>query len=525
MNPKPRNALVLLNVLSNYARFGVAILCTLLLTPVVIAQLGADHFGLWTLVLCISGYLELFDFGLTTGAMRSIASLGNERHVQKNRLINTLLVVSLSLAPWVAVAAWGVTIWLHDATATTSSTLAALIVLMTLRVVFILPLGVLMGALFGEHRIWVVNSIRAISITGFTVAAWIAMQTGCSVLFLGFLYSLIYTLEYVAYGLVAVRRIPWLRIDLREFDLGTLKGVLGFSASSFTANASSVMLMRTDPLIVSSFLSLGAVALYAVPMRIAEQSFTLSKQLINVFSPLFAQLHGNGSLAAIRSAYLICAKFSFGMMVGILIPAFFHGKAALRFWIGEEFEASYGVLMILLAAAVLRTIQESSANALVMTGKHYFVARISMASALANLILSLVLVGPLGILGVALATLISVALFGCCAMTLRVCQAYDIPVWRFPGTAIMPSLIPALVQWLTLYGTCQIGMPENLFDLALQGAISFAAYALAFRILSLNAQERRVARRWQAEIFRRFRTLVGQRLARSNARDPIASPR
>jgi hypothetical protein len=87
----------------------------------------------------------------------------------------------------------------------------------------------------------------------------------------------------------------------------------------------------------------------------------------------------------------------------------------------------------------------------------------------------------------------------------------------------MPSLLPALIQCLILYGISQIRMPENLFDLALHGAISFAAYAIAFRLLSLTAEERGVACQWQSELLPRLRVVYRERLARANLSDPVAS--
>jgi Na+-driven multidrug efflux pump len=139
------------------------------------------------------------------------------------------------------------------------------------------------------------------------------------------------------------------------------------------------------------------------------------------------------------------------------------------------------------------------------------------------LILSVVLVGPLGIIGVALATLISVALLGCFVTTVRACQAYQIPIWRFHWAAIMPSVLPALVQWLTLHLFSQVRTPANLFELALHGSVSFAAYAIAFRLLSLTADERVVANRWESASLRRLRDLYREQLATSETSDSIAS--
>ena len=514
---RPKDSVVLLNVLSNYARFAIAIVCTVVLTPIVIRELGSESFGLWTLVLCVSGYLELFDMGLTAAAMRAIAGMATEDGQKKQRVINTLLVAGIAVGPLVLLAGAGASWWLMSDPSRANPSIPLIIGFVSLRVMMIIPLGVLMGALFGEHRIWLVNALRAGSIAAFTIAAIAAISLGGGIFWLGASFALIYTLEYVAYGAAARFLIPWFRFDPGQFDGATLREIFGFAFSHSTANASNVVLMRTDPLIVSSFLSLGAVAFYAVPMRITEQLFALSKQMINVFSPLFAQLHSGGRVDAVRSAYLTCSKFSFGLMVGIVVPAMFYASEALQYWIGDDFANSQGVLIVLLIAAAMRTMQESSASALVMTGKHAFVARTAAMSAAANIALSLILVGPLGIVGVATATLISVAVFGVLITTVAACESYSIKPTEFLFRVLVPVALPAVAQLAAMLLLDRLVEPMHLLDLAVVGAVSVLTFLIAFRYCSLTELERIVVQRWIASARSRIQSLI--RIENTRARD------
>lgn len=511
---QPKNSLVMFNACSNYLRFTVAIACTLILTPLVVGQLGAKDYGLWTLVLCISGYLELFDLGLTTGAMRFIAMMGDGHVDRKNQLVSTLVATSLAVVPIVGIAGTGIVLWMTSAgqvvtaDAGAAESIPLLIGMVALRVAITLPLGVLMGVLFGEHRIWMINVVRTCAVTIFTIAAATALTFGGGILELGIWYAIVYSLEYVFYGLFAVRLVPWLKINICSFDAKVLREVLGFSTSSLTANASNVVLMRTDPFLVSIFLSLSAVTFYAVPMRIAEQLFAVSKQLINVFSPLFAQLHGAGRRDSIRSAYIVCTKFSLGLMVGIVGPAVFFARDGLRFWIGDEFADSSSIMTILLAAAVFRTVHESSANALAMTGQHGFIARISILSAIANILFSLLLVGPLGLAGVATGTLLSVAILGCCVTTIRVLGLFELGSWEFVRTALLPCLAPSIVQLCVLLLLSELCPPSGLFSLFWMGCVAFQIYVAAFASVSLRAIERTVALRWMQGALQRLLSII-----------------
>ena len=51
-----------INIATSYARFVVAIAVVYFLTPYIIAEIGIDKYGLWALVLAITGMLGLLDF-------------------------------------------------------------------------------------------------------------------------------------------------------------------------------------------------------------------------------------------------------------------------------------------------------------------------------------------------------------------------------------------------------------------------------------------------------------------------------
>jgi O-antigen/teichoic acid export membrane protein len=489
-------------------RFAVAILCTFILTPKMVEGLGPQDYGLWTLVLCIAGYLELFDCGLSTGAMRFIASASSNDADRKNRLVSTLIIASLGLGVLVALTCIVLAAQVDaSSTSTHPAVLPVLIGLMGLRVMTNLPLGILMGVLFGEHRIWLINGLRILSVSAYTTLCYVALAHGYGMVTVGVIYAVIYSLEYFGYGLAARSTATWLRVLPTTFDKSILREVAGFSLSSFTANAANVVLMRTDPFIVAAHLSLGAVALYSVPLRITEQLFVLAKQLINVFSPLFAELHGRSQQETIRSAYLTCSKFALGLMVGIIVPALTFGQDGLRFWVGEEFAGAAPILWILLSAAILRVLQESSANALAMTGDHVFVARLSIVSAVGNVGMSLALVRVFGINGVALATLLSVAVFGCAVGTIRVCRSFDISAFAFARHVLVPLLVPTAAQLTLLRLISLWSAPTGLSQLFVASCLSGIVYLFTYLAYSLNATERAVVGHWVSQL----RTRISER--------------
>ena len=60
-------------------------------------------------------------------------------------------------------------------------------------------LSVFMGALFGEHRIWLINFVRTFSVIAFSVAAYLALEWGHGWFVIGVIHLVVYGLEYLCF--------------------------------------------------------------------------------------------------------------------------------------------------------------------------------------------------------------------------------------------------------------------------------------------------------------------------------------
>ena len=77
-------------------------------------------------------------------------------------------------------------------------------------------------------------------------------------------------------------------------------------------------------------------------------------------------------------------------------------------------------------------------------GMHRLMATTSIATGVANVVVSIALVRPLGLIGVALGTLIPVACSTFFVVYPAACRRVELPLRTLAGTAIWPALWPAL---------------------------------------------------------------------------------
>ena len=61
-----------------------------ILTPYIINHIGVERFGVWTIVGVLTGYLGLFDLGISTSFVKYIAEYYTHRDFEKiNHVVNT----------------------------------------------------------------------------------------------------------------------------------------------------------------------------------------------------------------------------------------------------------------------------------------------------------------------------------------------------------------------------------------------------------------------------------------------------
>ena len=100
---KLKNIQVLLNNLSwSWLSRGISILVFLIITPLIINEIGREEYGIWVTFSQILVFLSIADLGISSSLGRNIAKNRAEKNYEKNNEIifvsvSTLLLISLSL--------------------------------------------------------------------------------------------------------------------------------------------------------------------------------------------------------------------------------------------------------------------------------------------------------------------------------------------------------------------------------------------------------------------------------------------
>ncbi|MBX7187493.1 MAG: polysaccharide biosynthesis C-terminal domain-containing protein [Vicinamibacteria bacterium] len=480
---------------ASLGRIGVTFAVWFLLTPFMIHSLGAEGYGLWSLLFSMVGFLSLLDLGTGAGVVRCVAETrGHGRLHERDEALSTYLASSLVLSLIGVLGIGAMDLWALPALGIPTGALpiarTALWLVGLRSFILAVPLGFVRGVLFGENRLVALNVAQAVStvIGGLLTAGVLALGAGVrGVAWAGLLGMLIEHLFYLRLALPYLRgmRLSWRRVTLRALRRASSLGL-----AQLMIAASGLVLLRTDPLIVQAFFGMAAVSMYAVAMKVAENTFLIIKQFVNALSPLIAEWHAAGKTTELRELMVRATRLA-GIPAALIGGAAIGGGSSLlRLWLGPEFEAAALPMRILVLSMVLTVPQMVVFGLLTYSDRHHLPARASVVAALVNLALSLLLVRPFGLSGVALGTLGATAIVDVVYVLRSGTSAFGLSFPELARRALLPTWTPLVLLSAFLAVWFQAAPPRNLVDFALKTGIGMSLGALLLGRLALEPEER-----------------------------------
>jgi O-antigen/teichoic acid export membrane protein len=176
-------------------------------------------------------------------------------------------------------------------------------------------------------------------------------------------------------------------------------------------------------------------------------------------------------------------------------------------WVGPGFSESVVILQLLTITVAVRVGTAMASTVLKGAGRHRLLAVANLSAAAANVLLSVALITPIGLRGVALGTLGPVGFMGLFVIFPAACRRVGISVVRAVTEAVWPAVWPAAPMALYLLATRpHIGpsLPVVAANLVAGGLV----YAAVFFAFGLTADERRFCLSKLAEGAARARTLL-----------------
>ena len=451
-------------IATSWAGAVLTILLTYFLTPYTLGQMGQERYGAWLLITSFTGYLALLALGTPMSSVRHLTTAAQTKDPrQLNAAIGLLLGVNALLA--VMEMTVGLVLFtLFDRLYPMSPKLESEVLPAFLLLVFqvglsfisIVPSAVLQaeGHFVPAHSIAIVVLVCRGVVT--VVSLYWLRSLGAMALT-----QLACTLCEAGLGWLLVRRlVPAARFRLRRLVWADIRPVAAFSVYVLVLSLGVQLSFQTDALIVGRVLGVEAVPYYGVPNSLMVSVMGLIISIAAVVMPTATRLHQQGATGELRVILLKWTKIAFTLVLTVAVYLVVLGPSFLGRWMGPDYKANSGVVLITLALAsiIFLPIRGVGLPLLMGLGQPRQVTLAFLGCAVVNIISSLVLIHPLGLFGEALGTAIPNAAFALIAMVLS-CRAVQLPVAELLAYVVPGPLLgslPALAALLALRATWEI---------------------------------------------------------------------
>jgi O-antigen/teichoic acid export membrane protein len=467
-----------------------ATLVALFLTPYIIGHLGIERFGIWALVMVLTGYFGLLDFGIGTSFVKYISEFYAKKDYEKiNQVVNTGVIFYLIFAALIIA-------------------LAFLIINNPLLNLFNIPpelygearfvflLGIIIFAIAnalsafgaiqgGLQRMDITNKVAiAISIP-MIIGTIFFLEQGYGLPGLVVNSAIILVITSITNIIIAFKLLPELRFTPFLFiSKEMLKKLFGFGYKLQISRFAQLISFQTDKFLIAYFLSIGLVTFYQLGSSITQRARELPLLLVSAFVPAASEIEAKRGKGSLNELYLKGSKYLILVSTPLLFFLITNASLIMWAWMGEGYEMAALVIQVLAVGYYANLVSGAASSISIGVAKTEFEMKYGIFMAILNLFLSIILIIKMGFIGAVVGTTISLTIASLFFM--RMFHNYlGNPLSDFIklfGKPILACIIPALVILLFNHGfwpeTVFSGRLVNLAILGLNSVIFGGLYIL-----------------------------------------------
>ena len=249
-------------------------------------------------------------------------------------------------------------------------------------------------------------TLNYLTVTFFVLILKVVFVTlGLSLIWFAFL-TLIETIFYVV-GYVYIYWKSGLNIMKWRFDKALVKPILISSWPLILSTVFTVIYSRIDQVMLNHYLGYSAVGIYDVSVRISELWYIFPSVVIGSLFPAMVNIKKSGNKEAYRRRMIYLYSFVFYLSIVVILPMTLLSEQIVMILYGKAFIEAASVLKIYAWAGVFIGLATVINQFLINENQTKILFVLNFFSMVGNVVLNLFLIPKIGMVGAALATLIS----------------------------------------------------------------------------------------------------------------------
>jgi O-antigen/teichoic acid export membrane protein len=450
----------------NLAGFVASAAYMFVLVPVAVHYLGMEQYGLWTIVMAITGYIGLADLGLSMSFVTYIA-----RFVAIRSYDDAVRVVNLGVVFYLVITAlmFGVSLtawpWLFELLRLTPAQVPAArtALLLAIAVFGVTSVsGVFATTLVAIQRMDVVNGIVTITLLVKLAVIVCVLINGGGVAGLLIADFAVTAAATPVFLLLTRRFLPDMRLGWNGYDHRLMMTLLRFGAQLQVSRLSDLVQIHFDKILLTRYVGLQSAAMYDFGSRPAGRVKQLPVTAIASLVPAVSALDVREDDARIHAALVRATRYLailaaplFGIVVTLALPI-------MEVWLGPGHDQAARTLQLLSAGFFVSVVVSALSMIAQGRGEPQYQMRAMLLQTILNISLSLTLVLTFGYYGAVAGTTISTITGGLFFFWLNGRQFVRHPlrlllslIWKPVAGAVVVSVI----GWIT-FGWAHRAAPE-----------------------------------------------------------------
>ncbi|HWR96919.1 MAG TPA: oligosaccharide flippase family protein [Candidatus Methanoperedens sp.] len=501
------------NVTSNWAALFTNIAVSFFLAPFIVQSLGNVFYGVWTLVMQFTGYMWLFDLGVRESVIKYVAQY---EAAKKQEEVGVTVNAALFLYTFIAALTMAVVAGLAYAmpyffnippNSVGTARIALLLTGASIAQGFVA--NVFVGVLMGLQRFYLVSRLGIVFSLIRALLTVIALSAGHGIVALGVIHLTMNTLVSLIVFRYARIHLPYYSPRLVVPGREEFGRIAGYAKYVVANNIGEKLVFSTDALVVGIFLPISSLTYYAIGGSPVGYLRSMVLMMVSVMNPVSSALEARQDTQRLGTLFLGASKAAMLIGLPVCIGLIVLGGRFIGLWMGPQYsEVSGQILAILGASSLVGLPHFTIGSVLYGLGRHRIIALCRAAEAAVNLTLSILLVQRLGLVGVALGTLIPHVLVAGIVLPYLMARVLPIKLRDYYISAYLRPLLASGLFVLACLAIERFAAPQSLPAFGALVATALVVYVVPCWMIALTGAER-------GAILARARAQLENRRARS----------
>jgi O-antigen/teichoic acid export membrane protein len=364
---------------------------------------------------------------------------------------------------------------------------AASLLLKILSVVFVLlSFNVFSSSLQGFQKIAVFASVNTVKALVLLIATFFLFMFNQQVIVPAYGYLIAHVVSIVFAFVMFLKTFP----DFFKYKLNInkkiVKNLFGFGIPIALTELSYLVLSYTDTLMITYFKTLNDVAFYNVAVPIAMMLLWIfAHPLAAVMLPMSSEMWNKRHVKSLKNGLQTIHKY---VMLGIIPAALVliaFPDLVISILFGSSYIPAQNSLKVLAFGMLFYSIAFINSHVLAGIGKPSKTTKIMVTAAIANVVLNFIFIPIFGIVGAAIATVLSyILMMNLTSLELKKYIHIELPFFYFFKTIFVGALVIAAIYIMKKILVLPL-IPELIIILTV-AAVLYALLSLAFKLWSFE---------------------------------------